>query len=112
MRSLWVDINVDDEPQDIWAITTPAREEKKHGKHPTQKPIALLERIILASSTVRDTILDSFTGSSTTGIAAIRHGRRFIGIDTDEHFLELSVKRLEEEEENLSTMPQLTARTA
>ena len=101
MRSLWLDIDIDEEPQDIWAITTPAKEEKKHGKHPTQKPIALLERIILASSEPGDTILDPFTGSSTTGVAAIRHGRLFIGIDTDERFLEVSVKRLREEEENI-----------
>lgn len=112
MRSLWMDVDVDDEPQDVWTVTTPAKEEKKHGKHPTQKPIVLLKRIILASSDPGDTILDPFTGSSTTGVAAIRHGRLFIGIDTDERFLELSVKRLKEEEENLHTRPQLTAKTA
>jgi site-specific DNA-methyltransferase (adenine-specific) len=109
MRSLWMDINVDDEPQDIWAIGTPAKEEKKHGKHPTQKPITLLERIVLASSDPGETILDPFTGSSTTGVAAIRHGRLFIGIDTDRHFLELSINRLKDEEENLRTRPQLSA---
>jgi site-specific DNA-methyltransferase (adenine-specific) len=112
MRSLWVDINVEDEPQDIWAIGTPAKEEKKYGKHPTQKPVVLLERIILASSDAGDTVLDPFTGSSTTGVAAVRHGRLFIGIDTDERFLELSVKRLKEEEENLRTKPQLTLKSA
>lgn len=112
MRSLWMDINIEDEPQDIWAIGTPAKEEKKYGKHPTQKPIALLARIILASSDAGGTILDPFTGSSTTGVAAIRHGRLFIGIDTDERFLELSVKRLKEEEENLRTKPQLILKSA
>lgn len=111
MRSLWMDIDVEDEPQDIWAIGTPSKEEKKYGKHPTQKPVALLERIILASSDVGDTVLDPFTGSSTTGVAAIRHGRVFIGIDTDEHFLELSVKRLKEEKENLCAQPQLTLKS-
>lgn len=112
MRSLWMDINVQDKPQDIWAIGPPAKEEKKYGKHPTQKPLTLLERIILASSDSGDTILDPFTGSSTTGVAAIRHGRLFIGIDTDERFLELSINRLKEEEENLRTRPQLTAEPA
>jgi len=112
MRSLWVDINVEDEPQDIWAVGTPAKEEKKYGKHPTQKPVVLLERIILASSDAGDTVLDPFTGSSTTGVAAIRHGRLFIGIDTDERFLELSVKRLKDEEGNLRTKPQLTLKSA
>jgi len=61
--------------------------------HPTQKPVALLERIILASSDAGDLVVDPFVGSGTTGIAATRHGRRFIGIDTEEDFLELAVKR-------------------
>lgn len=97
MRSLWTDIDVEDEPQDIWSITTPTKTEKKFGKHPTQKPVALLERIILASTNSGDVILDPFTGSSTTGVAAVRHNRRFIGIDNNTEYLELSVKRLKEE---------------
>jgi len=97
MRSLWMDIDIEDSPQDIWSITTPPREEKKFGKHPTQKPVALLERIILAATNRGDIVLDPFTGSSTTGIAAVRHGRRFIGIDANTEYLELSVKRLEKE---------------
>ena len=107
MRSLWMDIDVYDEPQDIWSITTPSKEEKKYGKHPTQKPTALLERIILASTIPRDIVLDPFTGSSTTGVAAIRNGRRFIGIDTDPGYLESSVKRLKEEEDNIRNKPRL-----
>ena len=80
----------------VWAVNTPKAWEKKHGKHPTQKPYDLLERIVLASTNEGDIILDPFTGSSTTGIAAVRHGRKFIGIDTDRTFLELSKKRLTE----------------
>ena len=97
MRSLWMDIDVEDEPQDIWSITTPTKTEKKFGKHPTQKPVALLERIILASTSSGDVVLDPFTGSSTTGVAAVRHNRCFIGIDNHTEYLELSVKRFEEE---------------
>ena len=107
MRSLWVDIDVKDEPQDIWSITTPPKAEKKFGKHPTQKPVVLLERIILASTNPDDTILDPFTGSSTAGVAVIRNNRRFIGIDTENEYLELSKKRLEEELTNISDKPQL-----
>lgn len=107
MRSLWMDIDVEDEPQDIWSITTPSKKEKKYGKHPTQKPLALLERIILASTNLGDIVLDPFAGSSTTGVAAIRHGRQFIGIDTDTGYLELSVKRLKEEEDNMRKNPRL-----
>ena len=107
MRSLWTDINVEDEPQDIWSITTPTKTEKKFGKHPTQKPVALLERIILASTNSGDVILDPFTGSSTTGVAAVRYNRRFIGIDNNTEYLELSVKRLEEELAKMNDRPKL-----
>jgi site-specific DNA-methyltransferase (adenine-specific) len=97
MRSFWPDLKVDDEPQDIWTIHTPSNPEKKYGKHPTQKPIRLLERMILASTNEGDIVLDPFTGSSTTGIAAIRHKRVFIGIDNNLAYLDLSKKRLEDE---------------
>jgi site-specific DNA-methyltransferase (adenine-specific) len=107
MRSLWMDVDVKDKPQDIWSITTPAKAEKKYGKHPTQKPLALIERIILASTAPGDLILDPFTGSSTTGVAAIRHDRRFIGIDNDTQYLELSVKRIKEELGNIRHNPKL-----
>ena len=107
MRSLWMDIDVEDEPQDIWPIITPSKEEKKYGKHPTQKPIALIKRIIQASTNPGDIVLDPFTGSSTTGVAAISQGRRFIGIDTDTDYLELSIKRLKEEEDKIRNKPKL-----
>lgn len=77
----------------VWAIGTPKPEEKKFGKHPTQKPLELLKRIVLASTKKGDIILDPFTGSSTTGLAAATHGRKFIGIDLEKNFLDLSVKR-------------------
>lgn len=80
----------------VWAIGTPRREEKTFGKHPTQKPMALLERIVLASTHPGHIILDPFTGSSTTGLAAVKHGRKFIGIDLEKEFLELSRKRFNE----------------
>jgi site-specific DNA-methyltransferase (adenine-specific) len=80
----------------VWSIGAPKATEKKHGKHPTQKPFALLRRIALASTNERDLILDPFTGSSTTGIAAVTEGRRFVGIDTERRFLDLSRKRFKD----------------
>lgn len=85
----------------VWAIGTPKREEKRFGKHPTQKPIALLKRIVLASTHKGSLILDPFTGSSTTGLAAYLYGRKFVGIDNQKEYLELSKKRFEELERNL-----------
>ena len=81
----------------VWAIGTPKPNEKEFGKHPTQKPLELLRRIILVSTKKGDLILDPFTGSSTTGIMALRLGRKFIGIDLEKEYLELSVKRFEKE---------------
>jgi len=70
--------------------------EKSCGKHPTQKPLPQLARIILASTKENDWILDPFTGSSTTGIAASLLNRQFLGLDQEESFLEISRKRREE----------------
>lgn len=80
----------------VWSINTPKPSEKKFGKHPTQKPLDLLRRIILASTNEGDLILDPFTGSSTTGLAAHLLNRNFIGIDTEKAYLDLSVKRFED----------------
>lgn len=85
----------------VWAIGTPKPEEKVFGKHPTQKPLDLLKRIVLASTNKGDVILDPFTGSSTTGLAAHSLGRKFIGIDLEKKYLDLSMKRFEELQNNL-----------
>ena len=80
----------------VWQIDTPKPSEKEFGKHPTQKPLELLRRIILASTNKGDLILDPFTGSSTTGIMALELDRNFIGIDLEKEYLDLSVKRFEQ----------------
>jgi len=77
----------------VWSLNTPRPEEKRFGKHPTQKPLDLLRRIVQASTKKGDVILDPFTGSSTTGLAAVEHGRKFVGIDLEKEYLDLSVKR-------------------
>ncbi len=80
----------------VWAINTPRPWEKKFGKHPTQKPHDLLRRIVLASTKKGDVVLDPFTGSSVTGLAAHQYGREFIGIDTEKDYLKLSKKRFKD----------------
>ena len=92
--SLMRRMNNNKQMQSLWSIMAPRPEEKIFGKHPTQKPLRLLERIVLASTKENDIILDPFTGSSTTGIAAYRLGRSFIGIDNNKEYLDLSAKRL------------------
>jgi len=85
----------------LWRITPPAKVEKRYGKHPTQKPEALLERIVLAASDPGQVVLDPFCGSGTTGVACIRHGRRFIGFDMEAEYLAVAQKRLEDERSQL-----------
>lgn len=86
-------INDGKQMTDVWRLPAIARWEKSCGKHPTQKPLALLTRIILASTDENDWILDPFAGSSTTGIAANICGRRFLGIEKQEEFANLSQSR-------------------
>jgi len=87
--------NPDKQMRSVWAINTSPQSEKTFGKHPTQKPLALLERIILASSNVGDVVLDPFCGSATTGVAANKHNRIFIGIDKEVEYLDtLAIPRI------------------
>lgn len=92
-------INGGKQMTDVWQLPAIARWEKSCGKHPTQKPLSLLVRIILASTNSGAWILDPFTGSSTTGIAANFLGRRFLGIDKEKEFLILSQNRKREIED-------------
>jgi site-specific DNA-methyltransferase (adenine-specific) len=81
----------------LWSQTSPKRSEKALGGHPTQKPVGLLERVIESSSRPGEVVLDPFVGSGTTGVAALRLGRRFLGIDQDAAYLDLAQRRLEAE---------------
>lgn len=100
-------LNGDKQMTDVWRIPAVGRWEKTCGKHPTQKPLRLLYRIILASTDEGDVVLDPFTGSSTTGIAANLLGRDFIGIDQELSFLELSKNRKVEIEDELAARKML-----
>jgi site-specific DNA-methyltransferase (adenine-specific) len=81
----------------VWSITTPTSSEKIYGKHPTQKPLALLDRVVIASTNPGQVILDPFCGSATTGVSALLNSRKFIGIDMDEEYLsKLAIPRLKD----------------
>ena len=81
----------------VWSITTPSASEKLHGKHPTQKPLALLDRVVLSSTKPGDVVLDPFCGSATTGVSCLLNNRKFIGIDSDSNFLNnLAIPRLKD----------------
>jgi site-specific DNA-methyltransferase (adenine-specific) len=89
-------INKGKQMKSVWTMPAPNSNEKKFGKHPTQKPIQLLERIILASTKEGDLVLDPFSGSSTTGVACVMLKRKFVGCELEAEFIELSSKRLKE----------------
>lgn len=84
-----------EEMQDVWTIPTVQMHEKKFGYHPTQKPEALLERIIKACSNVGDTVLDPFSGSGTTCYVAKKLNRKYIGIEKEKEYFNISKRRIE-----------------
>lgn len=93
---LMKELNHNKQMRDVWTTSLTKPSEKKQGKHPTQKPLEILDRIILASTKENDLILDPFCGSSTTGISAIKLNRKYIGIDNNKDYLDLSIRRFEE----------------
>jgi len=88
--------NNDKQMRNVWEMSAPQAEEKKFGKHPTQKPVELLKRIILASTKEGDLVLDPFCGSSTTGVTAVLLNRKYVGIDLEDEYLAVSRNRLNE----------------
>lgn len=96
--SIMKELNDGKQMKDVWESSLTKPSEKKHGKHPTQKPIILLEKIILASTDENDLILDPFNGSGTTGIVASRLNRKYIGIDKEQDYLDLTIRRKENNE--------------
>ena len=91
------EMNEGKQMRDVWETSLVKPSEKKHGKHPTQKPKALLEKIILASTDENDIILDPFSGSGTTGVVANLLNRKYIGIEREKEYIELSIRRLDNE---------------
>lgn len=82
--------------KDVWRLPAIAPWEKSCGKHPTQKPLALLAKIILASTRMSERILDPFAGSGTTGIAANLLQRAFVGIERENEYVEMAATRRNE----------------
>jgi site-specific DNA-methyltransferase (adenine-specific) len=80
--------------KNIWRMMPPNAEEKKLGKHPTQKPVPLVSRCLRASTNPGELVVDPFTGSGTTGVAALQLGRNFLGCEREEKYLRLAMKRL------------------
>ena len=85
--------NKDKQMRSVWSIPLMPKDEKEYGKHPTQKPLELLNRIISSSSNEGDWVLDPFAGAGTTVIVCIILNLKFIGIDSNEEYLDIAIKR-------------------
>ncbi|HEA70889.1 hypothetical protein LCGC14_0608350 [marine sediment metagenome] len=92
--------NKDKQMRSVWSIPLIPKQEKEFGKHPTQKPLELLNRIISASSNEGDLVLDPFAGSCTTGIVCSILNRKFIGIESNREYLDLAIKRLKDKKKD------------
>ncbi len=101
------EINGGKQMKSVWTMTAPKKSEKSHGKHPTQKPIALLERILEAACPPEGSVLDPFNGSGTTGVAAARAGFSYVGIDQQEDYLDLTRNRILDEQPSWAGKPRL-----
>ena len=88
--------NKDKQMRSVWSIPLIPKAEKEYGKHPTQKPLELLNRIITSSSNEGDLVFDPFMGSGTTGVVCNILNRKFIGIDISKEYLDLAIKRFQD----------------
>lgn len=91
------ELNGGKQAKDVWESSLTKPSEKRCGKHPTQKPEVILEKLILASTDENDLILDPFNGSGTTGVVASRLNRKYIGIEKEKEYLDLTIRRREDE---------------
>ncbi|MFC1511209.1 DNA-methyltransferase [Candidatus Margulisiibacteriota bacterium] len=98
---LMKEMNRGKQMRNVWEISAPSKDEKRQGKHPTQKPLSLLYRIILASTKKGDLVLDPFNGGGSTGIGAKLLDRNYVGVELEKQYLDLTVKRFKEINKNV-----------
>ena len=101
------ELNGGKQMKSVWRLTAPGKSEKSHGRHPTQKPVSLLARLLTASCPPGAVVLDPFNGSGTTGVAAVQLGHHYIGVDLETEYLDLTTARLLEVAPDLRERPAL-----
>ncbi|WP_106094330.1 DNA-methyltransferase [Enhygromyxa salina] len=101
--------NGDKQMKNVWRFSAPGKSEKSHGRHPTQKPLTLLDRVLVASCPPSGRVLDPFNGSGTTGVAAARLGLSYTGIERETEYLELTKARLIDEVPEWQARPPIAA---
>ena len=98
---LMKEVNGGKQMKDVWIMGRPKKIEKEFGKHPTQKPEEIIERMVLSSTQEGDVVLDMFNGSGTTGVVSVRNNRKYIGIELEKDYFNLTKKRIEGETKKL-----------
>lgn len=88
--------------RNFWMIPVTPRKEKRFGKHPSQKPLVLMERMVLSATKPTDLVLDCFCGSGSTLVAAMANGRSFIGIEKSREYCDIAVNRVRAHEDELT----------
>jgi site-specific DNA-methyltransferase (adenine-specific) len=88
----WLEVGYN--PKDVWSVTRIHRQDPERQDHPTQKPLEIVERMILASCPPQGLVLDPFMGSGTTAVAAGKHGRRFVGFEINPDYWATAKRRL------------------
>ncbi|MGO4277423.1 site-specific DNA-methyltransferase (adenine-specific) [Cupriavidus sp. OV038] len=89
----WLEVGYN--PKDLWSVSRIHRQDPERADHPTQKPLEIVERMVLASCPPGGLVLDPFTGSGTTAVACVRHGRRFVGYEMNPEYAQLVRQRVE-----------------
>jgi site-specific DNA-methyltransferase (adenine-specific) len=90
----WLEVGYN--PKDVWSVSRLHRQHGEREDHPTQKPLEIVERMVLASCPEGGTVLDPFMGSGTSAVAAARHGRRFVGFELNPEYFRIVEKRVAE----------------
>ena len=105
-------MNNNKQMRNMWEIPLTKPSERRYGKHPSQKPLQIVERLILAGTNEGDLVLDPFSGTGTTGVAAEKHNRKWVMIEKEEPYNGIAQKRLDELSDGRSTQKPFFSRSS
>ncbi len=98
----WLELGYN--PKDLWSVSRIHKEDPERVEHPTQKPLEIIERMVMASCPEGGVVLDPFMGSGTTAVAARRCGRQFVGFELNPDYCAIIDARLQSAEAELQTL--------
>ena len=95
----WLEVGYN--PKDLWSVSRIHKQSPERQNHPTQKPLEIIDRIILSSSKENDIVLDPFMGSGTTAISCLKNNRKYVGFELNKDYCEIIIQRIKQEQNNL-----------